>query len=77
MSEGLSSTFGKTVSADPRDSNQTEVVQTYVTYLRNASSIFLSLGARVIIASPTPTNPYESGDAFNWTPTIYAWYSWC
>jgi rhamnogalacturonan acetylesterase len=35
----------------------------------------LSLGARVIISSPTPTNPYESGN-FTWSPTIYSHYAW-
>lgn len=46
-----------------------------MTYLRNASSIFLSLGAKVIISSQTPTNPYESG-AYSWVPTIFQHYSW-
>lgn len=60
-------------------SNQTEIVQTYVTYVRNASSLFLERGARVVIASPTPTNPYLDADtdyAFTWTPSKYAWYAW-
>lgn len=59
-------------------SNQTEIVQTYVTYLRNASSLLLARGAKVIISSPTPTNPYDNDDAgtYLWAPTIYAWYSW-
>ncbi|CAJ2502944.1 Uu.00g103380.m01.CDS01 [Anthostomella pinea] len=57
--------------------NQTEIVQTYVTYLRNASSIFLSLGARVIISPPTPTNPYLTANgSFAWAPTKYSYYSW-
>ncbi|OHE99028.1 GDSL-like Lipase/Acylhydrolase [Colletotrichum orchidophilum] len=55
--------------------NQTEVVQTYTTYLRNASTTFLSLGARVVISTSTPVNPYSAGN-FSWTPTIYSWYSW-
>ena len=56
-------------------SNQTEIVQTYVTYLRNASSILLSHGANVIISPPTPTNPYQSGN-FSWTPGVYSYYAW-
>lgn len=60
----------------PPHSNQTEIVQTYVTYLRNATSRFLSLGAKVIISSPTPTNPYEATGAYDWAPTTYSWYSW-
>ncbi|OLN88284.1 Rhamnogalacturonan acetylesterase 3 [Colletotrichum chlorophyti] len=55
--------------------NQTEIVQTYTTYLRNASSIFLGLGAKVVVSTSTPINPYQSG-TFSWTPTIYSWYSW-
>jgi rhamnogalacturonan acetylesterase len=58
-----------------RLSNQTEIVQTYVTYLKNASSTFLHLGARVLITSPTPTNPFQSG-AYSFNPTVYAYYSW-
>ncbi|KAI7776752.1 Rhamnogalacturonan acetylesterase [Diaporthe eres] len=57
--------------------NQTEIVQTYTTYLQNASSTFLDLGAKVIISSPTPTNPYDVATGeFSWAPTIYEWYSW-
>ncbi|KAI0124032.1 GDSL-like Lipase/Acylhydrolase [Xylariales sp. AK1849] len=56
--------------------NQTEIVQTYVTYLQNASSIFLSLGAQVIISGPTPTNPYLATGNFSWTPTKYDYYAW-
>ncbi|KAJ9150412.1 Rhamnogalacturonan acetylesterase [Pleurostoma richardsiae] len=55
--------------------NQTEIVQTYVTYLLNATATFLSLGTRVIISSPTPNNPYEFGN-YSWAPSIYEYYSW-
>jgi rhamnogalacturonan acetylesterase len=47
-----------------------------VTYLKNASATFLSLGARVIMTSPTPTNPFEKGSTFRFDPTVYAYYSW-
>lgn len=58
-------------------SNQTEIVQTYTTYLKNASSTFLDLGAKVIISSPTPTSTYDGvTGGFSWRPTIYEWYSW-
>lgn len=58
-------------------SNQTEIVQTYPTYLQSASSTFLNLGAKVIISSPTPTNTYDGvGGEFSWVPTIYEWYAW-
>ncbi|KAJ9149195.1 GDSL-like Lipase/Acylhydrolase [Coniochaeta hoffmannii] len=64
-----------TVTCPVTYNNQTEIVQTYVTYLLNASSTFLSLGARVVLTSPTPTNPFEHG-AYAFDPTIYAYYSW-
>lgn len=65
-------------------------MQTFVTYLRNATQILRSLGAQVIIASQTPTNLYtyyesdyndndeSSGGhySYSWVPTIYEWYSW-
>lgn len=58
-------------------------MQTYVTYLVNAAQLLRARGARVIIASPTPTNPYSpssSGDGddydYAWAPTVYAWYAW-
>ncbi|KAH8675263.1 GDSL-like Lipase/Acylhydrolase [Xylariales sp. PMI_506] len=57
--------------------NTTQLVYTYTTYVRNASAIFLSRGARVIIASPTPFNPYlnAAGD-YEWSPSLYSWYAW-
>jgi rhamnogalacturonan acetylesterase len=60
-------------------SNQTEIVQTYVTYVQNSTALFLARGARVVISSLTPTNPYLDSsvdDAFAWTPSKFAWYAW-
>lgn len=37
------------------------VVQTYVTYLTNAAKAMIAKGAHVIISSPTPNNPCETG----------------
>ena len=37
------------------------VVQTYPTYLTNAAKAIVAKGARVIISSPTPDNPCETG----------------
>ena len=48
---------------------------TYVSYLLNATATFLSLGARVILSTPTPNNPYESG-AFVHSPSIHEYYAW-
>lgn len=38
-----------------------ETVYTFPAYLENATSLFLSLGATVIISSQTPNNPWENG----------------
>lgn len=52
--------------------NQTEIVQTYVTYITNATSLFLAKGAKVVIASPTPNNPWEFGP-YNYVPTSFTY----
>lgn len=54
--------------------NQTEVVLTFPAYLIAASKLFRSRGARVILSSMTPTNPWESG-TFSYTPSIYNTYT--
>jgi rhamnogalacturonan acetylesterase len=36
-------------------------ILTYPAYLKNAAALFTKLGARVVIASPTPDNPWEGG----------------
>lgn len=36
-------------------------ILTYPAYLKNATEKFTKLGARVVIASPTPNNPWEGG----------------
>lgn len=57
-----------------RRSGVKETVQTYPTYLKNATSLFLSRGvAGVILSSPTPNNPWESG-SFRYTPDRFATY---
>jgi rhamnogalacturonan acetylesterase len=56
-------------------SNAREIFQTYVTYLKNATSIFLSKGARVILSSPTPDNPWELGN-YSYLPTNFTYFSW-
>jgi rhamnogalacturonan acetylesterase len=42
--------------------------------LINASTIFLSKGAKVILSSPTPSNPWEKGN-YSYTPSIFNYYS--
>ncbi|KAF1999725.1 carbohydrate esterase family 12 protein [Amniculicola lignicola CBS 123094] len=55
--------------------NATEIVQTYSTYLKQASMLFLARGASVILASPLLTNPYQSG-TYKYNPSIYTYYAW-
>lgn len=49
------------------------VVQTYVTYLTNAAKSMIAKGAHVIISSPTPDNPCESGEC-SYTPSRFTAY---
>lgn len=49
------------------------VVQTYVTYLTNAAKLMTAKGAKVIISSPTPDNPCESGTC-TYTPSRFTGY---
>lgn len=49
------------------------VVQTYVTYLTNAAKLYTAKGAKVIISSPTPDNPCESGTC-SYTPSRFTDY---
>jgi rhamnogalacturonan acetylesterase len=51
--------------------NQTEIVLTYPTYLKLASNLFLSKGAKVIIASATPSNPWETGN-YTYNPSRFS-----
>ena len=57
------------------DSNVTEVVQTFPTYVKEAAGKFLDLGASgVVIAEQLPTNVWESGN-FSYRSPIFAYYS--
>jgi rhamnogalacturonan acetylesterase len=49
------------------------VVQTYVTYLTNAAISLIQKGAKVIISSPTPDNPCETGTC-TYTPNRFTDY---
>jgi hypothetical protein len=56
-------------------SNVTEVVQTFPTYVKEAASNFLGLGASgVVIAEQLPTNVWESG-TFSYRSPVFAYYS--
>lgn len=54
--------------------NATEIVQTYPTYLINASKMFLAKGAGVILSSPTPSNPWETGN-YTYSPDRFTYYA--
>ncbi|TPX10262.1 uncharacterized protein E0L32_001459 [Thyridium curvatum] len=55
---------------------KTEIVQTFPTYLKAATAQFLAAGAKVVISSATPNNPWESG-SFSWSGTDrFTYYSW-
>lgn len=58
-----------------RCSGVQEVVQTYPTYLKNAATMFLAKGAKVILSSPTPNNVWESGK-YSWGPGRFDYYAW-
>ncbi|QSZ31207.1 hypothetical protein DSL72_000770 [Monilinia vaccinii-corymbosi] len=51
-----------------------EIVYTYVHYLLEASKLMTAKGAHVVIASPTPDNPWESG-TFAYSPSRFTWYA--
>jgi len=51
-----------------------EIVQTYPTYLIDASKTFLAKGAKVIISSPTPDNPWETG-TYTYSPNRFTTYA--
>ncbi|KAF2191043.1 carbohydrate esterase family 12 protein [Zopfia rhizophila CBS 207.26] len=53
---------------------QTVTVLTYPAYLINAGKALVAKGAKVIISSPTPNNPWESG-TFSYTPSRFTTYS--
>jgi len=53
---------------------ETVIVLTYPAYLINAGKALVAKGAKVIISSPTPNNPWESG-TFSYTPSRFTTYS--
>lgn len=63
------------------DGNQTcvspttgDIVYTYVHYLVQAGELMTAKGAHVIVASPTPDNPWESG-TFSYTASRFTGYA--
>jgi len=52
---------------------QTDIL-TYPAYIENATKNFTSRGARVVIASPTPDNPWETG-TFEYTANRFTTYA--
>ena len=54
--------------------NKAETVLTYPAYITNAGKLFAAKGAKVVVSSPTPNNPWETG-AFLYTPSRFTTYS--
>ena len=57
-------------------SGVSEVVQTYPTYIKNATSMMLKAGAKVVISSPTPNNVFSSSGTYSWGPSRFDYYAW-
>ncbi|RWA03731.1 hypothetical protein EKO27_g11372 [Xylaria grammica] len=51
-----------------------ETVLTYPTYYKNAATLFLAKGAKVILSSATPNNICETG-ACSWGPSRFDYYA--
>lgn len=62
------------LTSHSNSSNATEIVLTYPTYLINASKMFLAKGAKVILSSPTPDNPWETGN-YTYAPDRFSYYA--
>lgn len=52
-----------------------ETIYTFPAYLEMASALYLAKGARVVLSSATPDNPWETG-AFSFTPNRFEYYAW-
>ncbi|RHZ49836.1 rhamnogalacturonan acetylesterase RgaE [Aspergillus thermomutatus] len=52
----------------------TETVLTFPKYLENAAQLFLAKGAKVLISSQTPNNPWETG-TFSYSPSRFVGYA--
>ncbi|KAJ5288912.1 CAZyme family CE12 [Penicillium angulare] len=51
-----------------------ETILTFPAYLENAANTFTELGAKVLISSQTPDNPWETG-SFVYTPSRFVGYA--
>ena len=54
--------------------NEAVTVLTYPAYITNAGKLFTAKGAKVIVSSPTPDNPWETG-TFLYAPSRFTTYS--
>lgn len=54
--------------------NEAVTVLTYPAYITNAGKLFAAKGAKVVVSSPTPNNPWENG-TFLYTPSRFTTYS--
>lgn len=52
-----------------------ETIYTFPAYLEMAADLYLAQGARVILSSATPNNPWETG-SFVYAPNRFEYYTW-
>lgn len=52
-----------------------ETIYTFPAYLEMASELYLAKGAKVILSSATPNNPWETG-TFTWSPNRFEYFAW-
>jgi rhamnogalacturonan acetylesterase len=52
-----------------------EIVQTFPTYLKNATAMMLKAGAKVILSSQTPNNVWESG-SYSYSANRFSYFAW-
>lgn len=52
-----------------------ETVQTFPTYIRQATALFVAKGAKVVISTSTPQNVWRTG-SFSWSPYQFYYQSW-
>ncbi|KUI52708.1 Rhamnogalacturonan acetylesterase [Cytospora mali] len=52
-----------------------ETIYTFPEYMIKATKLYLAKGAKVILSSATPDNPWETG-TFTWVPNRFQYYDW-
>lgn len=52
-----------------------ETIYTFPEYMIMASQLYLAGGARVVLSTATPDNPWETG-TFSWVPNRFQYFDW-